>query len=195
MSNTTLDVTSISNSNITATICGRVRERINTSFTNAQCLQIAVIASMREYENVIGFMLSYLQIRLFNEHRESIKLTLLEWRCLFGNHVSPVRDGGLNHFVAGEGFEFERQSVESAIRLTILEQDQSVMWKKPWHQVVVFIALHLDFYEEAFVSSFGIVMKADQRRIDDLVNHMDEHGVESLVFYRGLELVTTILVS
>ena len=190
-----MNIASISSSNVISSICARVKERINTSFTNSQCLQIAIIAAMRESEDVIGFMVSYLQLKLFDEHRDYIRLTLDEWKSLFGNHVSPARDGGLTGFVASKSFDIEKTSVESAMRLTIMENDQSVMWKKPWHQVIGYLVLHMEFYEEALVSSFGIVMKADQRRIDDLVNRLDEDGVESLVFYRGLELVTNIITS
>lgn len=190
-----MDIASISSSNVVSAICDRVRERINTSFTNPQCLQIAVIASMRESEDVIGFMISYLQLKLFNEHRDYIRLTLEEWKNLFGNHVSPARDGGLTQFVTSQAFELEKTNIESAMKLTILENDQSSMWKKPWHQVIVYLVLHMEFYEEAIVSSFGIVMKADQRRIEDLVNRLDEDGVESLVFYKGLELVTNTIAS
>jgi hypothetical protein len=150
---------------------------------------------MRESEDVIGFMISYLQLKLFNEHRDYIRLTLEEWKNLFGNHVSPARDGGLTQFVTSQAFELEKTNIESAMKLTILENDQSSMWKKPWHQVIVYLVLHMEFYEEAIVSSFGIVMKADQRRIEDLVNRLDEDGVESLVFYKGLELVTNTIAS
>lgn len=178
---------------IVQNIISRVRTHVNSTLTNEMCLQIAIASSMRESESTIGFLTSHQMSKLVNSNRQALKLSDAEWSTLFGSHISPNDDTKFNSLVSNAGFTDQTKKIENALRLTILEHDQSAAWKKSWCKAVLYIAMHLENSDAALLSSLGTIIKADQRRIEDLVTEIDDKGVETLVFVKSIEAVSRVI--
>ena len=171
----------------------RVRGHVNSTLTESRCVQICIASSMRDPGPIVGFLLSHTMRRIVDEHAEEICLKEDEWAILFSSSVSPVMDGGMLEFSKSQVFLNETAALENALKLTILEHDQQQMWAKPWHRLVAYIAIHMDYGENAILSSLGTIIKADKRKLEDLMNDIDDDEVETLVFVRAIELVSAVL--
>lgn len=181
-------------SNAIQTIVRRVKEVISSTLTDSTCLQVAISCAMRDPEHVVGFILSHTLAKKVLELRESIKLTQKEWHQLFYSTICPVADSGTLDLAASDIFVVHTREMEAAFNLTLKESDQSEMWKRPWHRIVVYVALHLEYSDEAVLSSIGTIIKADQRRIEDFVNKIDDMGVETLAFSKSIEALSTTII-
>jgi hypothetical protein len=161
-------------------------------------MQIAIASAMRDdnsLEDVIGVLLSHHMHKTAIQHKNEIKMTLSEWNQLFSFSVSPVQKQGFGEFVASSAFQVEVDKMNAALKLTLQETEQSALWKKPWHQLVVFVGMHMDYVDEALLSSLGTIIKADKRKIEELVNNIDDTGVETLLFTTSIELISNVCCS
>lgn len=185
----------ISNTNVSRSIVQRVRSALGSTLTDSQSMQIAIASAMRDdnsLKDVIGVLLSHHMHKTAIQHKDAIKMTLNEWNQLFSFSVSPVQKQGLGEFVASSAFQVEIDKMNTALKLTLQETEQSTLWKKPWHQLVVFVAMHMDYVDEALLSSLGTIIKADKRKIEELINNIDDTGVETLLFTSSIELLSNV---
>jgi hypothetical protein len=54
---------------------------------------------------------------------------------------------------------------------------------------LVYIALHLDYSDDAIYSCLDSVIKADQRRIEDYITEIDDQGIEIVLFCQSIKLI------
>ena len=175
-------------------ITKRVRGTINTMFSESLCFQIALACATREPESVLGFILPHAFSKSAIQNKSELKLTLSEWKQIFGYDKSPAVSSKAVAVCESKEFVDQSTLIENAFRLTLLEQEQSSMWKKPWHRLVLYIALHVEFADEAITNCLGSIIKQDQRRIEDLVNRIDDVGMETLSLANSLEAVSDAIV-
>ena len=175
-------------------ITKRVRGTINSMFSESLCFQVALACATREPESVLGFILPHSFSKSAIHKKSELKLTLSEWKQIFHYDKSPTVSK--KAVVVCESREFVEQSnlIENAFKLTLHEQEQSSMWKKPWHRLVLYIALHVEFSDEAITSCLGSIIKQDQRRIEDLVNKIDDVGMDTLSLANSLEAVSDVII-
>ena len=176
-------------SNTIKNICQRVRSVTRSTTTDSDCLQISIASSMRDAEAVIGLMVSHHMSKLILKNQDTLKITHTEWQQLFEMSISPIQDNGMASFVDTPSFKSHAAKIEDALRLTFQEDEQSRLWKKPWHKLVVYISMHLDFADDALLKSVGTIIKADQRKIEDYMNNIDDNGVETMTFVKSLQFV------
>lgn len=170
-------------------ICQRVRSVTTSTMTNSDCLQISITSSMRDAEAVVGLMVSHHMSKLILKDQETLKITPTEWQQLFDMSISPLQDNGMSSFVDTPSFKIQANKMEHALKLTLQENEQSKLWKKSWHKLIVYISMHLDFADDALLKSVGTIIKADQRKIEDYMNDIDDNGVETMTFAKSLQLV------
>lgn len=175
------------------TITQRVRNHVNSTLSDSKCLQLAIAAAMRDHETVSGFLLPHHLAKQVDHCKHDMGLRPAEWNQIFGANVSPIKDAGMGEFVASSCFQEQPDKLENALKLTLQEHEQSLMWKKPWHRLVLYIAMHVEYSDDAIFNSLGTVIKADQRRIEDYINEIDDSGVETLAFSRAIELVSNAI--
>ena len=183
----------VDNIKLIHTIINRVRSHINTSLSSEQCIQLAIASSMRDRNPVVGFMMPHNIVMLVESNCDLIKLNESEWKILFGYHISPINDFGMSGFVSNQLFVHELKHVEKSIELTIMEHEPAALWKKPWHQLVVYVALHLEFAESAISESLGTIIKSDRRKIEELVNEIDDDEIQTILLVETLELISRVL--
>jgi len=184
----------VSDSSAVQTIVRRIKETISSTLTDSTCIQVAISCAMRDPEHVVGFILPHTLAKRTLEMRECVQLTQTEWNQLFHCATCPVIDLGASSLSASDVFLSQTREMEAAFNLTLKESDQSEMWKRPWHRIVVYVALHLDYSDEAVLSSIGTIIKADQRRIDDFVSNIDDVGVETLAFVKSIEVISSTII-
>ena len=186
----------INPSNGLSAVVQRVKLHISTTLTDSQCVQLALASSIRNrqsMEDVVGVLVPHFLLKRVIENKDLIKLTPVEWKSIFHSTVSPVRDVEIGRFASLEAFQAQSSKLDEAFKITLQEHDQSIMWKKPWHKTIVYIAAHMEYAEEALNSSLGTIIRADQRRIDELLNSIDDAGTETLVFTGAIEVVSNLL--
>jgi len=176
-------------------IIKRVRENINSTLSDSMCIQIAIACAMRDCESVLGFILSHTLSKNAIRQKDSLKMTLDEWDAFFGSKTLQSANGGLSALCCRNDLVAEHTRVNNAFKLTLQEHEQSEMWKKPWNKSTLYIATHLEFFDEAISSCIGVIIKQDQRRIEDLVNDIDDQGIETLAVVNSLEALCNIAVS
>lgn len=172
-------------------ICSRVHANVNSTLSQSLCLQLSIASTMRAGDDVVAFLLPYQQSSLVKSKTEALAMDKEEWTVLFGSSISCIANAAMQEFVATQEFEAEQSLIQDALSLTILESEQQALFAKPFHRIVVYVCFHLTFYEEALRASLGALIKADERKMDDLVDEMDsgEGGVAVLTLCRALELM------
>ena len=167
----------------------RVREGVSSSLSRSECLQISISCSARDCESVIGFLLSHQMAKRALSMQDTLKLTSEEWDILFS--CSAYQRGGqeLNSFVNLEPFQKIVKRIQEVARLTLQEKDQASYWRRSWTKLLVYIALHLDYSDDAIYSCLDSVIKADQRRIEDYITEIDDQGIEIVLFCQSIKLI------
>lgn len=159
----------------------RVGTHVATRLSDKEAVQVALAASMRDSEDVIGFLLPNHLARLANAARDKYKMLPTEWNVLFGVGTQAVRDGGLSAVVSSKEFTPQVAKIANALKTTIGEKEQSAVWDRSWGKILVFMAMHLESPEDALLAVMGTVIKADNRRIEELHCCIDDDGPEVML--------------
>jgi len=181
-----------------AAIIVAVRERVNSTvagrLNDREAIQVALAAALRDPEDVIGFLLPGHLARLANNSRDKFKMDHLEWNALFGNGAQAVRDGGMARIVASAEFEPQLARLSNTLKMTIGEKDQAVVWARTWSKVLCYVAMHLDVADEALLGVLGTIIKADNRRIEELHNSIDDDEAEVLLISKCIVALSECIV-
>ena len=173
-----------------ATIIVALRERVNTHVAghlgDQECVHIAIAASMRDPDDVVGFLIPTHLAKLAVRARDSFKISQYEWSVLFGQGTQSIRDGGISEIVASSEFVAFSKSLSNALKTTVCEKEQAVAWANARTRLLCFISMHLEFADEALVAVLGTVIKADSRRIEEFYNQLDDDGPDVLLIVRCL---------
>lgn len=175
----------------------RVHTQLNSTFSPSVCLQLAVAAGMRPsmQEDVIGFLLSHAQSKLLATVCESVQIRPQEWSALFGCGVpTGPTSREMKAFVDSQAFRDEIQVLRRVFELTLCESEQATLFERPFHQIALYVSIHLIDHENAVTQSFGTIIRADQRKLDDFIDTMDdETGVNTLTFCEALRLACDVV--
>lgn len=171
---------------INANVSGRLNER--------EAVQVALASSMRDSDDVIGFLLPVHLSRIVLRSREVCKLQKDEWAGLFGFGLQALRDGGIASIVRSEEFGPEIVRLSNALKTTILEKDQQLAWDRSWSKILCYVAMHLDGADNALLGVMGTVIKADNRRIEELHNEIDDDGPQVMLIVRCIVALSECIV-
>ena len=172
----------------------RVGIHVAQRLSESEALQLSLAASMRDGSDVIGFLMPSHLARLANSKTADIRMLPEEWKCLFGSGSQPVRDGGLGDIVGSPEFEPVVRKIAGSLRTTIMEKEQAKMWERSWTKVLCYVAMHLECPEEKLVSTLGTIIKADNRRIEEMHSEIDDDGPETLLIASCIMALSKCLV-
>lgn len=165
-----------------------LRERVNSNVAarlgDRESIQIALAAALRDADDVLGFLLPQHLAKLATKSKEKFKMTTAEWTSLFGVGTQAVRDGGIADIVSSTEFVPITVKMAAALRTTIGEKDQAVVWGRAWAKMLVYVATHMDSPEDTLLSVLGTIIKADNRRIEEMYSSIDDDGPEVLLMTR-----------
>lgn len=165
-----------------APIRERVAANVAHRLDDKGALQLALACTMREPEDVVGFLFPALVAKQVLKNPKTFALHHEEWMTLFGNNAAPVRDtGGLAKIVQSHEFAPGSTTMSSALRCTVAEPQQARLWARPWSQALCYLALHLEEPDAMVESVLGTVVKADSRRLEELHGSIDDNGYETLL--------------
>lgn len=159
----------------------RVNKHVSGRLNDREALQIAIAASLRDPEDVVGFLLPSQAAKMAHNAIERFKVTAVEWTALFGNGTQAVRDGGIANVVGSTEFAPQLKRLQNALKMTIAEKDQLAVWERSWSKVLLYVAMHLEVADEALLGILGTVIKADNRRIEELHQTIDDDGPEVML--------------
>jgi len=172
----------------------RVAANVASRLNDREAVQVALASAMRDPEEVLGFMLPHYLARMAVQAREKLKLQPTEWNSLFGHGSTATRDGGISAVVQSKEFVPQLQKVSNAIRTTIGEREQAVVWDRSWTKVLCYIAMHLEAADEALIGIMGTIIKADNRRIEELHCSIDDDGPEVMLVARCIVALSECIV-
>lgn len=162
----------------------RANKHVATRLSEREAVQLALASSMRDPDEVIGFLMPHYLAKLAVQQREQLKLSTTEWNALFGVGAYAIKDGGVASIVGSPEFAPQLSKLSNALKTTILEKEQSVVWDRAWSKLLCYIAMHLDVAEDALVGVLGTVIKADNRRIEEFFSSIDDDGPEVMLVAR-----------
>lgn len=163
--------------NIKSRVCANVATRL----TDQEAVQLSIAAAMREPEDVIGFLLPSHLAKVAVQKMDTFKILPAEWMGLFGFGTQPIRDGGLGTIVSSKEFVPIHARLMTALRTTIGEKEQAALWERAWCKVSCYIAIHLDCPDDHLVGTLGTIIKADNRRIEEMHSTIDDDGPEVML--------------
>lgn len=169
---------------IMAPIKQRVSRLVAQRLDDKAVLQLVLACSLREPEDLLGFMFNKNVAREAFANREELALTNEEWACLFHRDNSPVRDGGVLAVVQSNEFRSSISAMATALRCTVAEQEQSKTYAKPWTLALCHVAFHLEEPEHALEACIGTIVRSDVRRIEELRTSIDDDGVDEMLMSR-----------
>jgi len=172
---------------------GRVNTHVSGRLGDLECVQLAIAASMRDPDDVVGFLIPAHLAKLASTARDNFKISKDEWSALFGQGTQSIRDGGISNIVASSEFAEYAKSLSNALKMTIGEKEQAVAWASTRTRLLSLIAMHLEFADEALIAVLGTVIKADNRRIEEFYNNLDDDGPEVLLIVRCLATLSASL--
>ena len=159
-------------------IISQIRERTATVISHRlddrNLLQLAIVAAMREPDDTLGMLFPPLVIKSATPSAKIISITADEWADLFGVAAAPLRDGGLAAVVGSAEFAPSLAALTSTMRCTINEAQQKTLWERQWTRALCFVAVHLLDPEARLTSVMGTLVKADERRIEEMTNEIDD---------------------
>ena len=139
---------------------------------------------MRQPLELLGFLFPNRLARQAVAHARHIALAPDEWSALFGAAASPLRDGGVAALVAGDEFAAALAPLGDALRCSLTESEPAAAWARPHARATAFAGMHLEDAEDAVSRAIGSVVRADSRRLEELVVRIDEAGPETLLLAR-----------
>ena len=178
-----------------AEIIVRIRDRVNAQvagrMSERDALQVSIAAAMRDNEEVLGFLLPHHLIKGAIQSSYKYKILPDEWSVLFGNGAQAIRDGGVQSVVISQEFRPHLLKLTDALRTTITEKDQAVVWSRSWTKLLAYLSMHMDEANDALVGVLGTVIKADERRIEEFHNQVDDDGPEVLLVAKVIIAVSS----
>lgn len=159
----------------------RVSRVVPQRLDDKSSLQLAIACAMREPEDIVGFLFPTLVAKLALKSVKELALTTAEWHTLFGGDATPLRDAGLPRLVSTADFRPSRDSIATALRCTVAEQQQGLVWGRPWAQALCYVAMHLEEPDARIESVLGTVVRSDTRRVEELHARMDEDGYDIML--------------
>lgn len=163
------------------TIKKRILKYFVYQLDDKQVLQLAIACSMREAQDVIGFMFPRAVANTATKVHSAAALTHGEWKDIFGYDINPLRDGGIIKNVQSTEFQSHITAIAEALRMTISESQQRTRWQSAWSQALCYVASHMKEPNSVIESVIGTVVRADHRRLEELHCQIDDNGYDIML--------------
>ena len=148
---------------------------------DAQALQLALTGTTREPHELAAFVFPSAIVRRKPPYGR-LKLTIVEFRTLYGADAAVVHEGGVEAAVGADDFHAFGKRIESALRCTLLEAVPGAAWQRPRGRAAALLAMHMDDPVAALGAVLGgVVHTADNRRVEDLAAHMDDTEPQTML--------------
>ena len=148
---------------------------------DAQALQLALTGTTREPHELAAFVFPSAIVRRKPPYAR-LKLTMDEFRTLYGVDAAVVYDGGVDAAVDTDDFHAFGKRVESALRCTLLETTPKAAWARSRGKAAALLAMHMDDPIAALSAVLGgVVHTADNRRVEDLAAFIDDSEPQTML--------------
>jgi hypothetical protein len=160
-------------------IRGRVSRCVGSWLPEEQCLQLALLCSLHDPQDVVEFLFHKgIAARAISCVKELRLTGGAEWAALFGSQAQLVANELDSALLKDPTFKRESDRLATALRCTLAEPDLKQNWNRAWVKAAALFALHVDSYEHTLSSTIGSVVRADSRRLEELKNNIDEDDVD-----------------
>lgn len=147
-------------------------------------MQLAMACAVREPKDLIDFMFKPNVARVVMSDEKKVKNLAIneeEWMILFGAQAKPARTTYLERVISEQSFVTRVNKLQNALRTTVGETAQGKAWERPWTKASCLISMHFENHDKFLSASLGNVVRADNRRLEDIVTELDDDGVETML--------------
>lgn len=160
----------------------RVCDCIGSTLSDSEAVAVAVAASaVRDFDEILEVLLNGVQAKRAVASAHNLAITDKEWEALFGKDCVVARDGGMSEIAASADFVQLSDSLASAMRCSLVEQQSRNAWARPVARLGCYVALHAEAAEERVASCLGGLVRADSRRLDDVRSEIEDGGTDHLL--------------
>ena len=164
-----------------ATIRKRVAAVIGNWVNDTEAIQAVVACACREPLPILGVLFTRAVTLELTPRIASLAITDEEWGVLFGaTATQPHRAKELAEIIASSMFKKEAAKLEAALLCTLSETTPRQAWTRAITKVATYVGLHFVSCEEVLSAALGAPVRADARRIDELVSEFETRGCETM---------------
>lgn len=157
-----------------APLKARVANHIGTRVTDESAVQLALACAMRDREDLVGFLFPKNVATTALRKSAEIAITPAEWDGLFGRQSTALKDGGVAQLVGSADFAPAQERMSEALRCTIAERDQGVLYQRAWTKALCHIGMHFEDSDAPLEATLGSIVRADARRLEELRELLDD---------------------
>ncbi len=163
-------------------IQNRTCDALSARLTMQEALAVSIAAAVpRERGDIFGMLLDFSKWEVAVKHADTIAPTDSEWDVLFGQTLCEINQSAIESVAKETQFESCTQSIENALRCTLMEKKARDSWSNIAVKASCYVALHSEDAEARMASCMGGIVRADSRRLDDIRCMVEDEGGDILV--------------
>jgi hypothetical protein len=149
--------------------------------TDVEALQLALVSSTREPEDLASFVFPTALVRRKPPYKQ-LETTVDEFRSLFGVAVSAPHSAALEDVAHTAEFCSFCKRMETALRCTLAETVPRDAWRRSRTRAAAFLGFHMADPTAALSAVLGgVVHAADFRRVEDLHAAIDDSEPQTML--------------
>jgi hypothetical protein len=173
-------------------IVERVRKHAGSWLRASETVQISIACGMRAPDELLGVLINDKSARNALAHKQALAITDDEWTALYGADAIEVRGKPLTELLQQKTFQRAVGAIESALRTTIAEQIQGATWTRQIAQAAVYVGFHAISEEKLIAASLGSIVRADSRRMRDIIDQVDDDGPDTMLLARAIVALASV---
>jgi hypothetical protein len=134
----------------------------------------------RDREEILGMLLSSRHFKSALSNADELAASVAELVLMFGHDSYSLGENAKKELDKSSSLRASCMSLQSALRCSLAEEASGAMWKHASARVMCVLALYSDNSEELIASVLGGVVKADNRRLDDVRSSVEDEAVDHL---------------
>ena len=172
----------------------RVFRVIGHALSGPEALQLAMVCSMRDPEDVLGFLFTTYTRRVAAANTAALALTPDEWRVIFATAAAPTsaavaattvttssRDEPIDALVKQSDFISSVSRLTHALRCTLAEAEPGKIYAHSRSRALCYAAVHLHAPDALLRDVLGTLVRGDERRLEELQCAVDDEGAEIML--------------
>jgi hypothetical protein len=149
--------------------------------TDAEALQLALVSSTREPEDLASFVFPTALVRRKPPYNQ-LQTTVGEFGSLFGAAVPAPHSAALEDVAHTAEFCGFCKQMEAALRCTLVEPLPRAAWRRSRTRAAAFLGFHMADPAAALSAVLGgVVHAADFRRVEDLHAAIDDSEPQTML--------------
>ena len=176
-------------------IVTRVKNVCGSYLSTAECLQISIASNVRNPEDLLHVVINDTSAKRAFANVNQLAITPEEWRSLFGKDSIHTNNALIEKLHQMKPFQAAVVAMERAMKTTLNEREQAEIYKKPITKAALYVALHHREEATAMEAIVDCIVRADMRRINDIVDAIEDFGIDSMLVANAIVAIAESVVS